>query len=204
MLLVVSLSFLHAKQLLMKLSIESLQTYASLLLGLMPANYIPIRCVNPCLPVFIHVGIAIQRRVDLRLDKTRPAALKNLPCPISNEQDHSENIKASLQQVDRRKLTASVLMGFVLIPTLFEAMGCFYHFCRCQELHPSLTQKDIQRGSKKRELDALRRHYVQEKSLMIIEIWECQWWRRTKKPILWNNISENIFLTGVQLQLSNF
>ena len=57
--LVVHLSFLHAKQLLMKLSTESLQTYANLLLGLMPANCIPIRRVNPCRPVFIRVGISI-------------------------------------------------------------------------------------------------------------------------------------------------
>ena len=34
--------------------------------------------------------------------------------------------------------------------TVFEAMGCFYHFCPCQELRPSLTEEDIQRGSKKR------------------------------------------------------
>ena len=39
--------------------------------------------------------------------------------------------------------------------TVFEAMGCFYHFCPCRELRPSLTEEDIQRGRKKRELDAL-------------------------------------------------
>ena len=47
--------------------------------------------------------------------------------------------------------------------TVFEAMGCFYHFCPCQELRPSLTEEDIQRGSKKRELDALRRLYTRER-----------------------------------------
>ena len=40
--------------------------------------------------------------------------------------------------------------------TVFEAMGCFTHFCPCQQLRPSLTEGVIQRGSKKRELDALR------------------------------------------------
>ena len=34
--------------------------------------------------------------------------------------------------------------------TVFEAMGCVYHFCPCQELRPSLTEEDIQRGRKKR------------------------------------------------------
>ena len=56
--------------------------------------------------------------------------------------------------------------------TVFEAMGCFYHFCPCQELRPSLTEEDIQRASNKRELDALRRHY-KEKGLKVIEMWEC-------------------------------
>ena len=175
--LVVHLSFLHAKQLLMKLLIENQQTYANLLLGLTLANYTPTRCVNPCRPVFIRVGISIQKRVDSHLDKTKPAALKIWSRPISNEQDQNVKLKASLQQADRRKLTASVLMGFVLIATVFEAMGCFYHFCPCQELRLYLTEEDIQRGSKKRELDAMRRNYIQEKGIKVIEMWECEWWR---------------------------
>ena len=100
MLLVVHLSFLHAKQLTMKLFNESLQVYANLLLGLMPANYIPTRCFNPCLMVFIGVGIPFQKREDSYLVKTRPT-----------------------------------------------------------------------------ELDALRRHYIQEKSFKVIEMWECECWR---------------------------
>ena len=64
--------------------------------------------------------------------------------------------------------------------TVFEAMGCFYHFCPCQELRPSLTEEDIQRGSKKRELDALTRHYIHEKGFKVIEMWKCEWWRLYK------------------------
>ena len=59
-------------------------------------------------------------------------------------------------------------------------MGCFYHLCACQELRPSLFEEGIQRGSKKRELDELRRHYIQEKGYKIIEMWECEWWRLYK------------------------
>ena len=91
----------HRFQLLMKLLFESLQTSANLLLVLMPANYIPTRCVNPCLPVFIRVGNSIQKRVGSQLDKTRPAALKIWSCPISNEQDQNVKLKASLQQADK-------------------------------------------------------------------------------------------------------
>ena len=61
---------------------QSLQTYANLLMEMMPLNYIPTRCVNPCPPVFIRDGFSVQKRVDSHLDKTRHAALKNF-----NEQD---------------------------------------------------------------------------------------------------------------------
>ena len=73
--------------------------------------------------------------------------------------------------------------------TVFEAIGCFYHFCPCQELRPSLTEEDIQRGSKKRELDALRRHYIQEKGSKVIELWECEWWRLYKTT---NTVKQHI------------
>ena len=37
--------------------------------------------------------------------------------------------------------------------TVFEAMGCYYHYCPCQEAHPFLTDTDIERGVKKRQQD---------------------------------------------------
>ena len=64
--------------------------------------------------------------------------------------------------------------------TVFEAMGCFYHFCPCQDLRPSFTEEDIERGSRKRELDELRRHCIQQKVFTFIEMWECEWWRLYK------------------------
>ena len=73
--------------------------------------------------------------------------------------------------------------------TVFEVVGCIYHFCSCQELRPSLTEEDLQRGSKKRELDALTRHYIQEKNYKVIEKWECEWWRLYKTT---NNVKQNI------------
>ena len=64
--------------------------------------------------------------------------------------------------------------------TVSEAMGCFHHFFTCQELRPSLTAEDIKRDSRKRELDELRRDYIQEKGFTVIEIWECARWRLYK------------------------
>ena len=73
--------------------------------------------------------------------------------------------------------------------TLFETMGCFYHFCPRRELRSPLTEEDIQRGSKKKELDALKRHCIQEKGFKVIEIWECRWWRLYKTT---NTVKQHI------------
>ena len=181
--LVVHLSFLHAKHLLMKFFFESLQTYANLLLELMPANNFPTRCVNRCLPVFIRNGSSIQKQADSHRDKTRPAALKIWSCPISKEQDQNVKLKASLEQADcfSKKIDCFSVDGYCSHRnTVIEAMGCFYHFCPCQELRPSLTEGDIERGSKQRELDALRRHFIPEKGFKFIEMWEFEWWRLHK------------------------
>ena len=49
--------------------------------------------------------------------------------------------------------------------TVFEAMGCYYHFCFCQEARPALTDQDFERGNKKREMDDLRREYKKKERI---------------------------------------
>ena len=169
------LLFLQAKQLLTKLFSESPQTFANLLLRLMPTNSTCTRCVNPCPPVFIRVGISIQKPVDSHLGKTRPVALKIWSCLVFNVQDLIVKFRASTLQADRRKKNCFSVDGFCShCNTVFEAMGCFYHFCPCQELLSSLTEEDIKHGSRKKENDELRRSYMQEKSFTVIEIRECE------------------------------
>ena len=82
------------------------------------ADYIHIQFVNPCPPVLILVGITIQRHADSQLNKRRPVALKIWSCPIFDGQDQIAKSRDSVQQADKQKLTASVLMVFVLIGTL--------------------------------------------------------------------------------------
>ena len=55
--------------------------------------------------------------------------------------------------------------------TVFEAMGCFYHYCPCQEARPVLTEEDIKRGNKKREMDQMRKQYIEEKGYNVVEMW---------------------------------
>ena len=40
----------------------------------------------------------------------------------------------------------------------------------------SLTAEDIERGNKKREMDQMRKQYIEEKGYKVVEMWECEWW----------------------------
>ena len=64
--------------------------------------------------------------------------------------------------------------------TMFGAMGCYYHFCSCQESRPSLTDQYIERGNKKREMDDMRREYIKEKGYKNEEMRECDLWESFK------------------------
>ena len=59
-------------------------------------------------------------------------------------------------------------------------MGCFYHYCSCQEARPSLSEEDIERGNKKREMDQIRKKNIKEKGYNVVEMWECEWWNLYK------------------------
>ena len=61
--------------------------------------------------------------------------------------------------------------------TVFKAMGCYYHYCPFQEARPCLTEVEFQRSTKKRELDELRKQYLQENGYSVIEMYECDWWK---------------------------
>ena len=77
--------------------------------------------------------------------------------------------------------------------TVFEAMGCYYHYCLCQEARPSLTDTDIGRGVKKRQQDEMRRDYIQQKGYyQIAEMCECEWWSLYKTDAsVKNHLREN-------------
>ena len=53
-------------------------------------------------------------------------------------------------------------------------MSCFYQFCPCQDVRPSLTEEGIKRGCKMRDLDELRQTYSQKVGFMVIELWACE------------------------------
>ena len=71
--------------------------------------------------------------------------------------------------------------------TVFEAMGCYFHFCPCQKARPSLTDNEIMRDIKKREQDKVRKEYIQQKEYKNIEKWECNWWELYRTDALVKN-----------------
>ena len=127
-------------------------TIANQLLILMLADFTPTLCLNPSQPVFTCVAFSIQRRVDSRLDKTRPAALKTWSCPFFRERDQIVKSKTSVQNSDRWKLVLSASGSFSHFNSLFEAFG----FCLRHAICPSVSEQSIKRSSKKRELDELK------------------------------------------------
>ena len=64
--------------------------------------------------------------------------------------------------------------------TIFEAMGCYFHFCACQEARASMSEEETQKGLKKREYDELRQDYLRNKGYKVVEIWEFNWWETVK------------------------
>ena len=91
------------------------------------------------------------------------------------------NIESFFTSGKQKKIDCSKVDGYCdHCKTVFEAMGCYYHFCSCQEARPSLTDQDIERGNKKREMNDMRREYMKEKGYKIEEMWECDWWESFK------------------------
>ena len=96
---------------------------------------------------------------------------------LFNKQDQNVTLKTSIQEEDRKKTDCFSVDGFCfLCNTVFEAEGWSNHFCPSQKVRPYLSEEDIQRGSKRRELDELRRSYIQEKRSTDSETWKCEWW----------------------------
>ena len=70
---------------------------------------------------------------------------------------------------------------------IFEALGCYYHFCPCRETQPNLSEDEFEFGIRKRESDKLRKFYLEKKGYKVIEMRECEWW----DPVQANSMLKN-------------
>ena len=71
--------------------------------------------------------------------------------------------------------------------TIFEALGCYYHFCPCRETQPSLGKDEFETGIRTRASDKLRKLYLKKKEYKVIEMRECEWWDQVQKNFMLKN-----------------
>ena len=82
----------------------------------------------------------------------------------------------------QKKIDCFIVDGFCAhYNTVFEAMGCYFSFCPCQEAKATLSEGETHRCNRKRELDEMRRDHLKSGGYKIVEIWECKWWESVKE-----------------------
>ena len=175
MFLEVMLLFLLAKRFLMKISFESLQTYANQLLGLMLAYYIRIRRANPCPWVFIRIRISIQRQVDSDLDKARPVAWKKIVLSYYWRTRPDCKMESFNTLSRRKKLTTSVRVDFDLIATLhLKPRASFITFVPVMKFDRLWLRRLFNVVVRIESSINWDETIYEKKSFIVIEMWVCE------------------------------
>ena len=114
-------------------------------------------------------------------------------------------IESSYSTGRQKKIDCFSVNGFCShCNTVFEAMGCFSHFCPCQELRSSLTEEVSKDGSRKRERDELRQSYVHRRKVSLsLKCGNVSDGDFTRQPPMLNYISGRISPTDDHLQNTN-
>ena len=111
---------------------------------------IHIRCVNPCPPVFISVGISIHKQLDSHLDKTRPLALRLWSSPLLKQQDQIAKARVSTQQADRKNGLLQCCWIFFSLQHCVWSHELLLSVLLVSRDRPSLIEEINERGRKKR------------------------------------------------------
>ena len=144
----------------------------------MLANFTLTQCVHRCLQESTQDMSLMWISKDLSPVSTNVEVSEIKFHRIFNEWDRIEKLRAFTQQELRKSLTVPMQIGFCgHSNSMFETMGCFYHCCPCQEAGPTLTEKPIQSGTKKREMYEMRKEHIGEKGYTVVEKCSCEWWK---------------------------
>ena len=122
--------------------------------------------------------------IDLNLNRTNPQTLRTWLCHISRDKDPTVKLRVSTPQelhhsfYTLKKIDCFKVDGFCAhCKTVFEAIGCFYHYCPCQKAR--LSPRYRTRHQKERNgPDEEAVH--QKKGYNVVEMWECGWWNLYK------------------------
>ena len=112
----------------------------------------------------------------LQQEITDGAILRIGLCLSTKKQDQIAKLRAFSYLENRNKTTVLIWMVKIITVKQYSRqwMGCYQHFCSCQESCTSLTDQAIERGNKKKGMDEMRREYIKEKGYKIEEMWECE------------------------------
>ena len=104
----------------------------------------------------------------------------------------------------QKKIDRFNVDGFCsLCNTVFEAMGCFHHFCPCQEFRPLSLRRifnvAVGKGNSMNWEEAIYRRKVS----LSLKCGNVSGGDFTKKPLKLNYISDKFSLTGDHLQNTN-
>ena len=81
--------------------------------------------------------------------------------------------------------------------TVFEAMGCFYHYCLCQETKHSLTEDEIEVATKRKKWTGAESSTSKKKYVMLSKCGNVTSGISIRRQRVLKNILENHFLTNV-------
>ena len=140
-----------------------------------PSQFVK-RCQQDC----TRVGSLTLIYKNSNLDIIELATLRLWSCLFTRNLDQNEKSRVFFTS-GQKKINCFIMDAYCdHCKTVFEAMGCYYHFCSCQIARPSSTDQDIEQGNKKREVDELRREHIQEKGYKVEEMWEYGLWEKLK------------------------
>ena len=139
----------------MKLLSGIQEIFVNLLSALTQVNCILIPCANSCQQAYTRDGNMIQSLLDLNLNKTNPETLRTWLCHISKGKDLTVKLSVFTPQELRKRLINSMWTVFAHIVKL--CLRLWVASIITVHVMISLTEEDIERGNKKREMDQMRK-----------------------------------------------
>ena len=147
------------------------QTCANQLLVSMIVGSIPTQCVNHCQLDCIRDGSYDSETKRFTAHQNKSRSFESMVLSYFQQSQPDFKIESNVTTGKQKRIECFSVDGFCYqCNTVFEAMGCYYHHCPCQEARPSLTDTNIGRGVKKRQQDEMRRDYIQQKGYQIVEM----------------------------------
>ena len=111
-------------------------------------SFIPTQCANQCLVDSTRNGSTILKLRGPQLAK-KSGSFENMLLSYFQRSRPDCEIQSKVTTGRQSKIDCFSVDGICYhCNTVSEGMGCYYHYCPCQEARPSLTATDIERGVK--------------------------------------------------------